>query len=1103
MNRRYPVTLFPLILGLALALGWLWAMNPPATHAAPAASTRYVAVTGADSGNCSSAATPCRTPQYALGQSAAGDEIRLAAGVYTGTNDLAGLSQVVYVSQSITLRGGYAPPNWTTPDPVANPTILDAESQGRVVSIIDAGEVTIEGLRLTNGLAAGMGSLYLGQYLCGGGVGGTGFGGGLCVENAAVTLNQTWILTNTGGTAGGRGGGLFAAGAAITLTNSIVQGNNAATGYNRAYGGGVFVVNGQALVEGNSFLGNIADPNYDGDGGGVYVYNATAMLRGNVFLDNYVRGDTSSPSRLGGGGAAASGSAVTITGNQFIGNTASGYTGGALAWSGGLITVTENLILSNTASWGGGIWAGNAPAVVDNNVLAGNTAATHGSALYVNTYNPNRPSLRHNTIARNSGGDDVAIYIADYGRASFYNTILAENTIGVAVAWGTSVSFERTLWDSNITDTVGLIDEVGHLAGLTAFAADGYHLTEASDAVDAGIATALTTDVDGETRPRGNAPDIGADESPFSQGSGSGSVDVEKIALPPRLMLTTHGWNGQPEYLIQQEYLIQIANGLSNTALSSFAATDWLPAILDYDAQVHYPPMSFSAAGNTLNWDSLAPLPAENLAWMALVGNAFPEDGGQVVTNTAAVTYSLSGGGTFTDVLQVSSLIPNFPPFITTPEAGEYCLDAGGYLEIWGVAKPGAEIFVYEDGVTVTQVTASITGTFYASYAPAQWAPDAPVILSARDCTGGNCGDLSNTVVVRMPDRGWCPQRSIWQGMLGENLFRWPFRNAAGEMSTHDWEIPGAFGFWDTTLTVYECDVPDPGYHVIDIVVEADGQMYQDENGPDADGAWEFGIASAHTVNIVVTAEDDTAPGTTKTYTSHGFVLIDPDGFVFDVSEGFEVISSTPDGVPIEVANTVPGVTVTCMVSMPNWGGWVPWPAHFYDEQINPQVTGENGYFAFFTPPGLYYLQVDGVDGYQSWRSPLIEVITEIVHVNVPLTPLAVGSEPTRIVITPEGPDQPVVTIPAGSRVAWVSTLDPQATALDLARYVRDPILRLLSDLNPLQNTLGWDSGMLPPGPTYERRFIQPGTYTYTDGAGHTGTIIVQQYRVYLPVVRK
>lgn len=1066
---------------------------------------RYVSASGVDSGTCSNSASPCRTIQYAVDQAANQDEVRIATGVYTGMVDQAGLLQIVYVAKPITLRGGYAPPNWTTSDPVANPTILDAETQGRVMTIIGAEGVTVEGLRLMNGRSSGLGGLYMGQYTCGVLFGGSGAGGGVCIQDSTVTLHHTWILTNTAGTAGGRGGGLFATGSQLILTDSTIQGNNGGTGYNRSYGGGLFLVGGSAIIENNTITNNSADPNYDGDGGGIYALNTSALVRSNLFSENHVRGDTSSSSRLGGGGVAVSGGGVTITGNQFVGNQAVNYTGGGMSWSGGAITVTANLLQDNSASWGGGIWAGNASAVVDNNLLASNIATGHGSALYINTYSPNTASFRHSTIARNSGGDDVAVYVADYGRAAFYNTIMAENTIGVGMGWSTSIVFERTLWDNNITNTLGYIDEVGHLEGQSAFASDGFHLTEASDAVDAGIEVGLATDVDGEPRPQGSAPDIGADESPYGQTVGGEGVNIEKAALPPRLLLTTHASNGAPLYLIQQEYLIQVANALTSTALSEFSIVDWLPAELDFAAQVHYPPMDFSQIGNTMHWDSLNPLPPESLAWASLVGNAFPEDGGKVITNVASVTYTLAGGGAFSKDLQVASLIPNFPPFITFPENGEYCLDSEGEIEAWGIAKPGADVYLYADDVSVLHVTASITGTFYASFPPAHWATNTPVAISARDCTGGTCGDLSNVVTVRQPANGWCPQRSEWYGTLGENLFRWPFRNAAGEMSTQNFEIPGAYGFWNTNVKVYQCDPPDEGYAVTSIVVQADGVIYQDEDGaPDADGAWSFSVAHAHSVSITVSAENSI--GATKTYTSHGNVLVDPDGFVFDVTQGLDVISSTQDGVPIEVGNALPGITVTCMVSMPNWGGWVPWPAQYFENQINPQVTGEDGYFAFFTPPGLYYLQVDGAEGYQPWRSPVIEVITEIVHVNVPLTPWPGAGNLYEVEIEQGGPSPAQLTIPAGSSVEWRLFTGAQTTLAELASWKEHPLIQARSGdaLDPLTSPLGFDSGMLVPGQVYRRMFSVPGTYAYSDGAGHSAQVVVTGgYALYLPSLHR
>ena len=186
---------------------------------------------------------------------------------------------------------------------------------------------------------------------------------------------------------------------------------------------------------------------------------------------------------------------------------------------------------------------------------------------------------------------------------------------------------------------------------------------------------------------------------------------------------------------------------------------------------------------------------------------------------------------------------------------------------------------------------------------------------------------------------------------------------------------------------------------------------------------------------------------------------------------------------------------------LPQLGGWVPWPAKYYNQQVNPQVTGEDGYFAFFTPAGLYYLQVDGSPGYQSWRSPVVQVITEIVHVNVPYTPLSLDTM-AQVALTPEGPEPAVVMVPVGGSVEWRAALGNTASVTELVRFTDNPFLqpRTWGALDPLSSTLGFDSGMLAPGQSHRRRFTQLGTYTYADGAGHTGQIVVA-HAVYLPAI--
>ncbi len=60
-----------------------------------------------------------------------------------------GTAQVVFITQTITIAGGYTTTNWTTYNPTSNPTTLDALAGGRVISA-DV-PATLQGFTVTNG----------------------------------------------------------------------------------------------------------------------------------------------------------------------------------------------------------------------------------------------------------------------------------------------------------------------------------------------------------------------------------------------------------------------------------------------------------------------------------------------------------------------------------------------------------------------------------------------------------------------------------------------------------------------------------------------------------------------------------------------------------------------------------------------------------------------------------------------------------------------------------------------------------------------------------------------------------------------------------------
>lgn len=87
-----------------VALLWLLSYREPVS-----ADPRilYVAPDGDDAGDCASIAGRCRTLQRAVDVAQACDEIHVAAGVYSGVSARAGLTQTVYISKTVTIRGGY------------------------------------------------------------------------------------------------------------------------------------------------------------------------------------------------------------------------------------------------------------------------------------------------------------------------------------------------------------------------------------------------------------------------------------------------------------------------------------------------------------------------------------------------------------------------------------------------------------------------------------------------------------------------------------------------------------------------------------------------------------------------------------------------------------------------------------------------------------------------------------------------------------------------------------------------------------------------------------------------------------------------------------
>ena len=465
MKHRHLLSAFALGLGLTLALLWLFASRG-GTSFSHADSPHHVAL------DCTGVPVPCHAfLQDAVDAATMGDVILVAAGVYT---DMHGrpvppgypnppasniLTQVVYISKTVTIRGGYTTTNWTTPFPLTQPTTLDAQGQGRAIAIAGTISPTIEGLRLTGGDATGLGGSNWEYSITGG-------GGAVYIISATAIFDNNLVFGNTAYD----GGGLFLRGSAAALSGNTISSNTVVY-----YGGGMFLNDSAATLSGNTINANLTTNTSYGSGGGVYVREGTATLIGNtiysntaqsngggillntspnsLLVGNTVMSNTAGSTGRGGGLWMRYGDGTVLNGNTFVANAA-GSRGGALYGDGGYVTLVGNRIVSNTADSGGGLYFSGRAVTLTGNTVLSNTAEM-GGGLYLEsndaTLDGNMFSFNAATLDNGEGGglflydsdatlngNIITFNYADWGgglglyRSSpvMTNTVIADNTAG-------------------------------------------------------------------------------------------------------------------------------------------------------------------------------------------------------------------------------------------------------------------------------------------------------------------------------------------------------------------------------------------------------------------------------------------------------------------------------------------------------------------------------------------------------------------------------------------------------------------------------------------------------------------------------------------------
>jgi hypothetical protein len=492
-------TMFWLV-AMGLSAQSVWA-NPGPLYVAPPPN-------GDDNNPCSST-QPCATVQHAVDLAKIGDEVLVATGVYTGVQAREAMTQVVYISKTVTIRGGYSS-DFLLWDPDSYPTMLDAERQGRVVSISGASITpTLESLTIMGGDASG-----LTTHCPSSGGQSDGCGGGIFVHNARATIIDNIVTDNVAGVSANNhaahGGGIFTTFATGTvISGNLIISNTASLG-ERGMGGGIHLnFPYQVLVESNQILSNTATTHDTlfGWGGGIALDGSGA--EGNI-VGNLIEGNRTN----GGSGGSGAGIYQWASPSNFANNQVTNNYGTHAVYLGfSHSDFDSNQVVDNDTSTGIQLYSGSGSGLtMTNNIIANSGDKSLSAFAFDNA--PLTATLTHNTLAGSGTGYGVFIE-SGYVTLTLTNTIVTSHTWGITntVPASSSVFVEHTLFWANQSDGIRGANPVDGNPDFVDPNTGNYHIGPVSAAIDAGIEAGVNFDLDGDSRPHGSAPDIGADET--------------------------------------------------------------------------------------------------------------------------------------------------------------------------------------------------------------------------------------------------------------------------------------------------------------------------------------------------------------------------------------------------------------------------------------------------------------------------------------------------------------------------------------------------------------------------------------------------------------
>jgi hypothetical protein len=298
------------------------------------------------------------TIEAAIDSSQDGDEILVAAGTYTWTNQSPANDHgiMMFVNKEI----------WLHSEAGRDSTIIDAEGEGPLIGI--SGEIapiepTIEGFTLRNGSA---------DY----GWVGAAIWCSSChptIRNNVISDNWTFDW----------GGALFFSGSNGTICDNVITRNIAVD-----RGGGIYCYNCQLVIRDNIFDDNGAG-HY---GGAIYCQQSNMTIDGNLITRNGANSV--------GGGVYCLNSDPIMTHNIIGWNLASDYYGGGIFCGGSSPTIINNTLFGNDSPSGAAIYCYSSSPIVSDNIVAN---SLNGEAIHCD--GSSSPDITCNDFWNNAAGD--------------------------------------------------------------------------------------------------------------------------------------------------------------------------------------------------------------------------------------------------------------------------------------------------------------------------------------------------------------------------------------------------------------------------------------------------------------------------------------------------------------------------------------------------------------------------------------------------------------------------------------------------------------------------------------------------------------------------